>query len=170
MEFQETKLSNSNPGTVTLQMPFSSWKVEMTSLQYSFFNAMAILCHTQTSQKTFKIHLHDKVHLTDDMRMIQLRIYVKGEAERSIPGLGSTGIMYDTLAVVQPSVIVRAVVNKLAKGSRISRNNRQALKEFSLDIINCLAIMHGLHHCADVNANELLRRIVLGLPDQLIDK
>lgn len=30
--------------------------------------------------------------------------------------------------------------------------------------------MHGLRYCADVNANELLRRIVLGLPDQLIDK
>ena len=72
--------------------------------------------------------------------------------------------------VVQPSVIVRAVVNKLARGSRISRDDRQALKEFSLDIINCLAIMHGLHYCADINANELLRRIVLGLPDQLIDK
>ena len=72
--------------------------------------------------------------------------------------------------VVQPSVIIRAVVNKLARGSRISRNNRHALKEFSMDIINCLAIMHGLHYCADVNANELLRRIVFGLPDHRIDK
>ena len=30
--------------------------------------------------------------------------------------------------------------------------------------------MHFLYYCADVNANELLRQIVLRLPDQLIDK
>ena len=67
------------------------------------------------------------------------------------PGFKGYNIYHN---VVQPIVIVRAVVNKFARGSRISRNNRQALKEFSLDIINCLAIMHGLHYCADVNAIE----------------
>ena len=30
--------------------------------------------------------------------------------------------------------------------------------------------MHFPYYCADVNANELQRRIVLRLPDQLIDK
>ena len=29
----------------------------------------------------FKIHIHDKTHLTDDARMIQLRMRIKGEAE-----------------------------------------------------------------------------------------
>ena len=70
----------------------------------------------------------------------------------------------------QPSVIARAVVNKLTMGDRIGRNNRQALREFSLDIINCLSIMHRLNYYADVNANDNLRRIVMRLPDYLVDK
>ena len=70
----------------------------------------------------------------------------------------------------QPSVIARAVVNKLTMGDRIGRNNRQALREFSLDIINCLSIMHRLNYYADVNANDNLRRIVMHLPVYLVDK
>ena len=108
--------------------------------------------------------------------MIQLRMHLKGEAERAISGLGSKGIMYATALKClkdqfgQPSVIARAVVNKLTMGERISRNHRQALREFSLDIINCLSIMHRLNYYADVNANDNLRRIVMRLPDHLVDK
>jgi len=55
-------------------------------------------------------------------------------------------------------------------GERISRNHRQSLREFSLDIINCLSIMHRLNYYADINANDNLRRIVMRLPDHLVDK
>ena len=34
----------------------------------------------------FKIHIHDKAHISDDMRMIQLRMHLTGEAERAISG------------------------------------------------------------------------------------
>lgn len=101
---------------------------------------------------------------------------LKGEAERAISDLGSKGIMYATAPkglkeqFDQRSVIARAVVNKLTMGDRIGRNNRQALREFSLDIINCLSIMHHLNYYADVNANDNLQRIVMCLPDYLIDK
>ena len=44
----------------------------------------------------FKIHIHDKPHLTDDMRLIQLKMHVSSDAERAIWGLGSKGIMYAT--------------------------------------------------------------------------
>ena len=70
----------------------------------------------------------------------------------------------------QPSVTARAVVNKLTTGERIGMKNRQALREFSLDIINCLSIMHHLNYYADVNANTNLRRIVMRLADYLVDK
>ena len=101
---------------------------------------------------------------------------LKGEAERAISGVASKGIMYATALkglkeqFGQPSVIARAVVNKLTMGDRIGRNNRQALRKFSLDIINCLSIMHRLNYYADVNANDNLRRIVMRLPDYLVDK
>ena len=41
-----------------------------------------------------KIRIHDKCHLTDDMRMVQLKMHVTGNAARTISGLGSQGIMY----------------------------------------------------------------------------
>jgi len=56
-------------------------------------------------------------------------MHVKGEAERAISGLGSNGIMYATALkslkgqLGQPSVIARAVVNKLKTGEKIGRNN-----------------------------------------------
>ena len=84
--------------------------------------------------------------------MIQLRMRIKGEAERGLAGLGSKGTMYATALkslkeqFVQSSVIARAVVNKLTKGEKITRNNRQALWEFSLDITNYLAILHHLDY------------------------
>ena len=124
----------------------------------------------------FKIHIHDKAHLTDDARMIQLRMRIKGEAERALAGLGSKGTMYATALKSlkeqfgQPSVIARAVVNKLTKGEKITRSNRQALREFSLDITNCLAIMHRLDYYADINANENLRRMIMRLPESLAEK
>lgn len=74
----------------------------------------------------FKIHIHAKAHLTDDGRLIQLRMRVKGEAERALAGLGSKGIMYATALKSlkeqfgQPSAIARAVVNKLTKGEKIA--------------------------------------------------
>ena len=102
--------------------------------------------------------------------MVQLRMLLKGEAEQAISGVGSKGIMYATALkglkeqFGQPSVIARAVVNKLTMGDRIGRNNRQAVREFSLDIINCLSIMHRLNYYADLNANDNSRRIVMCLP------
>lgn len=108
--------------------------------------------------------------------MIQLRMLLKSEAERAISGLGSKGIMYATALKClkeqfgQLSVTAIAVVNKLTTGDRIGMNNRQALREFSLDIINCLSIMHRLNYYADVNANANLRRIVMRLPDYFVNK
>lgn len=96
MEFQETSLSNSNPGTVTIADALFKFDArrDIPSLQLPLCNGDA-LSYTDFTEK-FKIHMHDEVHLTDDMRMIQLRMYLKGEAERSISGLGSKGIMYAT--------------------------------------------------------------------------
>ena len=70
----------------------------------------------------------------------------------------------------QASVIAWAVVNKLTKGEKIARNTRQALWEFFLDVINCLVIVQCLNFCADVNASESLHRIIMRLPDNLIEK
>ena len=107
---------------------------EIPSIQLPSFDGDA-LSYTDFIDQ-FKIHIHDKVHLKDDTRMIQLRMHLKGEAERAISGLGSKGIMYATALKClkdqfgQPSVIARAVVNKLTMGERISRNHKQALREF----------------------------------------
>ena len=124
----------------------------------------------------FKIHIQDKTHLSEDAQMIQLCMHIKGEAERALVGLGSKGTMYATALrslkeqFGQPSIIARVVAKKLTKGKKVMGNNRQALREFSLDITNCLAIMHPLEHYADINANESLRRMIMRLPENLVEK
>ena len=137
---------------------------------------MAMPSPTQISETSSRTTSTKKVHLKDDTQMIQLRMHPKGEAERAISGLGSKGIMYATMLKSlneqfgQPSVITRAVVNKLTMGEKIGRSNQEALKAFPLDIIKCLSIMHRLNYYADINANDSLRRIVMRLPDHLVDK
>ncbi|XP_028418117.1 uncharacterized protein LOC114544925 [Dendronephthya gigantea] len=124
----------------------------------------------------FKIHIHDKPHLTDDRRMIQLKMHVTGDAERAISGVGSKGVMYATALKIlkeqfgQPSTNARCLVNRLTKGDKIQRNDRNALRELSIDLVNCVATMHQVKYFADVNASDNLRKIVMRLPDYLIQK
>lgn len=124
----------------------------------------------------FKIHIHDKPHLTDDTRMVQLRMHVTGDAEHMISGLGSQGIMYATALKTlkehfgQTSVIARAFIRKITERKKIQPNERKSLCEFSLDIINCLATLRQNNYFADVNANDNLRKIVKCLLDHLIKK
>ena len=42
----------------------------------------------------FKSCIHDKKHLSDNVRMMQLKMHLSGEAERVVSGLGSSGVMY----------------------------------------------------------------------------
>ncbi|XP_048253302.1 uncharacterized protein LOC125381119 [Haliotis rufescens] len=122
----------------------------------------------------FKIHIHDKAHLTDAMRLVQLKMHLTGEAERAIAGLGSSGTMYATALKMlkeqfgQESYIARAYVNKLTKGNRIQ--GREALRDFSLDLINCIATLTRMGSFADINANDNLRQIVMRMPGYLIDR
>jgi len=175
VEFEETVV---NKSTESISIADALFKLEASkdipSVKLLEFDGSA-LSYTDFIER-FKIHIHDKPHLADDMRMIQLKMHVTGEAERAIAGLGSKGIMYATALKSlkeqfgQPSLLARALVDKLTKGDKIPRNNRQALREFSLDLINCLATMKQLNYFSDVNANDSLRRIIMRLPDHLIDK
>ena len=44
----------------------------------------------------FKLLIHDKPHISDDVRLAQLKMHLTGNAERVISGLGSQGRMYAT--------------------------------------------------------------------------
>lgn len=124
----------------------------------------------------FKIHIHEKRHLTDDMLVVQLKIHVTGGALRTISGLGSQGIIYATALKTlkdhfgQPSVIARAFINKITEREKIHPNDRQSLRAFSIDIINCVATLRQINYFADVNANDNLRKIIRSLPDGIIEK
>ena len=124
----------------------------------------------------FKLHIHDKPHLSDDVRMAQLKMHVTGKAERTISGIGSQGIMYATALKTikeqfgQPSVIARAYITSLIDKPKIQNNDRQALQELSFDVVNCVAALKQIVHLADVNATDNLRKIVMRMPDHLIHK
>ena len=98
-------------------------------------------------------------------------MHVGGDAERAISGLGSKGTMYATaLRTIkeqfgQPGVIARALVNNLTKGEKIGRSDRRKLREFSIDLMT-----KRIGYTADINANENLRKIVMRLPDHMIEK
>ena len=124
----------------------------------------------------FKLHIHDKPHLSDDVRMAQLKMHVTGKADRTISGIGSQGIMYATALKTikeqfgQPSVIARAYITSLIDKLKIQNNDRQALQELSFDVVNCVAALKQTVHLADVNAIDNLRKIVMRMPDHLIHK
>ena len=109
----------------------------------------------------FKIHIHDKRHLTDDMRMVQLKMHVTGEAARTISGLGSQGIMYATALKTlkdhfgQLSIIARAFTSKITERKKIHPNDRQSF-DISVDIINCLATLQQINYFADVTTYDNL--------------
>ncbi|XP_032229429.1 uncharacterized protein LOC116612993 [Nematostella vectensis] len=123
-----------------------------------------------------KFKIHDKNYLSNNIRMIQLKMHLAGEAERCIAGLGSNGVMYATALKTlkdqfgQASVIARALVNTITKGDRIGKNDRIKLLEFSIDVVSCLATMKRIGYFADINANENLRCIAMRLPDHLIER
>ena len=126
--------------------------------------------------ETFKVHVHDKPHLTDSMRMVQLKMHLEKEAERAISGLGCNGVMYATALKMikeqfgQPSIVARSFINKLTKGPKLANNNRQGLRDLSHDIINSIAALQRMNYFADANATDNLRQIVMRLPDYLISK
>ena len=96
----------------------------------------------------FKIYIHDKPHLNDDMRMIQLKMHVGGDEERAISGLGSKGIMYATaLRTIkeqfgQPSVIARALVNNLTNAKE--RKSVEVTEEIAR-VFDRSYDLHGYH-------------------------
>ncbi|XP_067665015.1 uncharacterized protein [Haliotis asinina] len=124
----------------------------------------------------FRIHIHEKAHLTDDVRMAQLLMHLHGDASRAVSPLGSSGIMYATALKLlkdqfgHPSLIARSFINKLVNGSKIVPNNRNSLKDLSLDLIASIATLKRLNYFADVNSNDILRKIIARLPSHLIDK
>lgn len=93
-------------------------------------------------------------------RMIQLRMHVKGEAQRPISGLGSKGIMYATALKSlkkqfgQPSVIARAVVSKLTTlGEAIDKLSKHSHRISSSSLHHAPSQLLCRHKC-----NDSLRR------------
>ena len=124
----------------------------------------------------FKIHIHEKCNLTDDIHMVQLKMRVTSNAAHTISGLGSQGITYATAFKTlkdhfgQPRVIARTFISKITERKKIHPHDRQSLPDFSIDIITCLATLSQINSFADVNVNNNLRKIIRSLPDGIIEK
>ena len=122
----------------------------------------------------FKIHIHKKCHLTDDIHMVQFKMCVTSNAAHTISGLGSQGITYATAFKTlkghfgQLSIIARTFISKITE--KIHPNDRQSLPDFSIDIITCFATLSQINSFADVNMNNNLRKIIRSLPDGIIAK
>ena len=175
VEFKETELPRSNEDiSVADALHRLEASKDIPSVKLCVFDGNP-LCYVEFIE-TFKIHVHDKKHLTDNMRMVQLKMHLSKESEKVISGLGCGGIMYATALKLikeqfgQPSVIARACICKLTKGSKIVNGNREGLRDLLHDVVNCIATLQRLSNFADANATENLRQIVTRLPDHLISK
>ncbi len=174
VEFKETRVTSASEisiGEALLKLE-ASRDVPQISLKKFSGNPLEYVDFVER----FKIHIHDKAHLSDDQRLIQLKMHLCGDAERSISGLGASGTMYATaLKTIQEQFgqvtsVARAVINRLTKSQKIPPNNRNALRDLSIDLVNSIATLKRLNSFADVNANDNLRKIVSRLPHYLIDK
>ena len=123
---------------------------------------------------SFRIHVHEKRHLSDNVRMMQLKMHLTGNAEKCISGLGSAGLMYPSALKLlkeqfgQPSVIARAWIDSLIKGEKLDMGDRNGLRELSIDLVNCCATLHRLSYFSDANSSECQRNLVGRLPDKMI--
>ena len=64
----------------------------------------------------------------------------------------------------------RACITKLIDKPKIQNSDRQLLQELSFDVVNCVATLKQIDRLADVNATDNLRKIIMRLPDHLIQK
>ena len=84
--FQETVLPKAAAENVTTDALFKLEAIkDIPSINLLQFDGSA-LSYAHFIDR-FKIHTYDKPHLEDDMRMIQLKMYVVGEVECAICGL-----------------------------------------------------------------------------------
>ena len=76
VEFQETVLPKSNTGNLTIADALFKLQAnkDIPLIQLPYFDGNALSYTDFVDQ--FKIHIHDKVHLADDTRIIQLRMHV----------------------------------------------------------------------------------------------
>ena len=123
----------------------------------------------------FKLQIHDKPHLSDNIRMMQLKGHLTGIAERALCGIGSHGSMYVTALKTikeqfgQQSLIARAFINRLTYGNKINNRDKTALRDFSLDILSTITALKQIGYSADLNSSETLRKIIARLPNYMID-
>jgi len=83
VEFEETR----SPSAVReMSIADALYKLEASKdipiIKLVAFNGSPL--HYVEFIEQFKIHIHDKPHLTDDTRMVQLRMHVTGDAARTI--------------------------------------------------------------------------------------
>ena len=137
VEFEETRLSSA---VREMSIADALYKLEASkdipAIKLVPFNGSPLQYVEFVEQ--FRIHIHDKPHLKDDTRMVQLRRHVTGDAERTISGLGSQGIMYATALKTlkenfgQPSVIARAFIRKITERRKFSPMTDRPFVSFPL--------------------------------------
>lgn len=118
VEFQETVLPDRSRD---LTIADALYRIEaardITSLKLKVFSGNPVTYIDFID--SFRIHIHQKPHLSDDVRMAQLKMHLSGDADRVVSGLGSGGIMYATALKLlkeqfgNRSVIARAFIDRL---------------------------------------------------------
>ena len=146
VKFKETVFPTSTLGMSIIGALYKSEASKnISSTQLMKLDGNPLKCMYVEFVELFKVHIHDKPHLSDKVRMIQLE-------------------MLNALLMVlapkeqfsQLSVIARACISKLTEGEKLLNKARQALQELSFDVVNCAGMLKLINHSTDVSASDNL--------------
>ena len=121
----------------------------------------------------FKDLIHERPYLNGTRKMTYLLQSLTGQAKQAVCGFSHDWTGY-VLALkrlksmfAQRSSIVRAHIDKLLAGDRISNSDQNSLSDFYYSLNNCIVSLLRLDMKSELLASFLLKQVTQRLPSQL---
>ena len=121
--------------------------------------------------ENFKTKVHNKVPFTNSMTMERLLSLLKGEAKKTLEGIGTNGIFYpNTLKLIKkelcsPLVLCHLKMKKLFEQPPIKRNDLTSLNRY-YQLVKCTWLLSMWYHHG-LKSTETILKAVQRLPNHL---
>ena len=165
----ETKLpSNSSSHELAQVIARLEMQQDLPKVDIPKFDGSPILWPRFVEQ--FFVHVHSRPGLSDSRRMDLLQSHVTGEAKQLIQGLGYSGRNYAQslkelkFAFGHKINIVRAFINCVISGNIIADGDSVGLRNFYVDVRDCIATLRQMNYTSELNNNDVLQRALSKIP------
>jgi hypothetical protein len=122
----------------------------------------------------FHVQVHHKPGITDTRRMDILQSHLTGEAQKLVQGIGFTGMCYaEALKELKRTFghrnkVARAYLDQVTNGPALASNSVQALRNFFVNVRDCIITLSKLNYTTDLNGTDVLVRAAKRLPSNKI--